>query len=86
MTEIGPTWFPNTIVGHDDVVSVFPDSVLELHTTRSWDFIQEAGAEPGTVSYHPRPTTTSDDVIIGIIDTGTISSFISNERDTMVVV
>ncbi|XP_050386974.1 CO(2)-response secreted protease-like [Argentina anserina] len=56
--------------GHDDVVSIFPDSKLELHTTRSWDFIQEAGSGLGRVSYHPRPTTSSDDVIIGIIDTG----------------
>ncbi|XP_004308189.1 PREDICTED: CO(2)-response secreted protease-like [Fragaria vesca subsp. vesca] len=60
----------SALSGHADVVSIFPDSILELHTTRSWDFIQEAGAEPGGVSYHPRPTTTSDDVIIGVIDTG----------------
>ncbi|KAL6125436.1 hypothetical protein ACLB2K_073494 [Fragaria x ananassa] len=59
----------SALSGHADVVSIFPDSILELHTTRSWDFIQEAGAEPGGVSYHPRPTTTSDDVIIGVIDT-----------------
>lgn len=59
-------------VGHDDIVSVFPDSILELHTTRSWEFIQEVAVE--SVSgrrYQPRPTTrSSDDVIIGMIDTG----------------
>ncbi|XP_061997957.1 CO(2)-response secreted protease-like [Rosa rugosa] len=60
----------SVLSGHDDIVSIFPDSILELHTTRSWDFIQEAAAESGRVSYRARPTTTSDDVIIGMIDTG----------------
>ncbi|BBG96702.1 Subtilisin-like serine endopeptidase family protein, partial [Prunus dulcis] len=33
--------------GHDDVVSIFPDSILELHTTRSWDFLEaESGRLP----------------------------------------
>lgn len=59
-------------VGHDDIVSVFPDSILELHTTRSWDFIQEVAVESVLGRrYQPRPTTrSSDDVIIGMIDTG----------------
>ncbi|KAK2634531.1 hypothetical protein Ddye_029323 [Dipteronia dyeriana] len=54
-----------------EVVSVFPDPILKLHTTRSWDFLEPP----------PHPTTTSsstthhnhlstEDVIIGIIDTG----------------
>lgn len=46
------------------VVSVFPDPVLQLHTTRSWDFLQsESGlAEPSF--------TVTGDSIIGMIDTG----------------
>lgn len=46
------------------VVSVFPDPVLELHTTRSWDFLQtESGLSAPTY-------TTTGDSIIGMIDTG----------------
>lgn len=46
------------------VVSVFPDPLLQLHTTRSWDFLQ---SESGTEA--PSYTTTGDS-IIGMIDTG----------------
>ncbi|PRQ55932.1 putative tripeptidyl-peptidase II [Rosa chinensis] len=60
----------SVLSGHDGIVSIFPDSILELHTTRSWDFLQEAAAESGRVSHRARPTTSSDDVIIGMIDTG----------------
>lgn len=46
------------------VVSVFPDPVLQLHTTRSWDFLQtESGLSAPTY-------TTTGDSIIGMIDTG----------------
>ncbi|KAK4796552.1 hypothetical protein SAY86_028878 [Trapa natans] len=51
---------------HDNVVSVFPDPILHLHTTRSWDFL-EVGSSERTRRRYLRP---SNDVIIGIIDTG----------------
>ncbi|KAF5962080.1 hypothetical protein HYC85_003289 [Camellia sinensis] len=52
--------------GHDEVVSVFPDPILQLHTTRSWDFLE---SESGIPSSHKYQHITSD-VIIGVIDTG----------------
>lgn len=55
--------------GHDGVVSVFPDPILQLHTTRSWDFLDsDLGMKPlGTLITHPHSST---DIIIGLIDTG----------------
>ncbi|XP_044461856.1 CO(2)-response secreted protease-like isoform X2 [Mangifera indica] len=55
----------------EGIVSVFPDRVLQLHTTRSWDFLEEAAAQPSistwaSYNYHKH----SSDVIIGVIDTG----------------
>eukprot|EP01018_Ginkgo_biloba_P039188 Gb_34020 [translate_table: standard] len=46
------------------IVSVFPDPLIKLHTTHSWDFLQ---AESGVTapSY-----TSSGDTIIGLLDTG----------------
>lgn len=52
--------------GYDNVVSVFRDHILQLHTTRSWDFLD---AESGIGSPRLR-SKASNDVIIGIIDTG----------------
>ncbi|KAF6164029.1 hypothetical protein GIB67_028733 [Kingdonia uniflora] len=55
------------------VVSVFEDPVLELHTTRSWDFLQY---QTDTVGGSRRGRTESNspsegaDSIIGILDTG----------------
>ncbi|KAH6794314.1 hypothetical protein C2S52_004791 [Perilla frutescens var. hirtella] len=54
--------------GHDEVVSVFRDPVLHLHTTRSWDFLEAVDARMHR-SRHPHKQK-SVDVIIGIIDTG----------------
>ncbi|PON69884.1 Subtilase [Trema orientale] len=56
---------------HSEVVSVFPDTMLQLHTTRSWDFLEGKAGRllPWTTNKH-----LSDDVIIGIIDTGLLSS------------
>ncbi|TKY75266.1 CO(2)-response secreted protease [Spatholobus suberectus] len=53
------------------VVSVFPDSVLKLHTTRSWDFLKyqthvKIDTKPNTVSN----SSSSSDIVIGILDTG----------------
>ncbi|XP_059633028.1 CO(2)-response secreted protease-like [Cornus florida] len=54
------------------VVSVFPDPVLQLHTTRSWDFLKyqtsveiDSGPSPDSVSL-----SQGKDTIIGIVDTG----------------
>ncbi|KAK6119197.1 hypothetical protein DH2020_047071 [Rehmannia glutinosa] len=58
----------STLSGHDEVVSVFPDPILKLHTTRSWDFL-EAAADSKFRSKYP-VVQNSADVIIGIIDTG----------------
>ena len=46
----------------DGVVSVLPNSMLELHTTRSWDFM-------GFTQSHVRDSL-GGDVIIGLLDTG----------------
>ncbi|KAJ4720461.1 Subtilisin-like protease [Melia azedarach] len=63
--------------GLDEIVSVFPDPILQLHTTRSWDFLEaEAAAKVKptrstswssiTHKYHNQ----SSDIIIGVIDSG----------------
>ncbi|KAL5991679.1 hypothetical protein ACLOJK_012588 [Asimina triloba] len=44
------------------VVSVFPNNVKQLHTTRSWDFMG--------FSRNMRRSTIESDVIIGMVDTG----------------
>ncbi|CAK7346143.1 unnamed protein product [Dovyalis caffra] len=61
-----------SIAKNPGVVSVFPDSVYQLHTTRSWDFLKY-----GTdvkIDLSPNSDTNSSsrgqDVIIGILDTG----------------
>ncbi|KAK6934037.1 Peptidase S8 propeptide/proteinase inhibitor I9 [Dillenia turbinata] len=55
----------STLSGHEKIISVFPDPMLKLHTTRSWDFLaQESGFRS---SGFPHAVTT--DVIIGVIDT-----------------
>ncbi|KAF3433601.1 hypothetical protein FNV43_RR24703 [Rhamnella rubrinervis] len=46
----------------EGVVSVFPNQKLELHTTKSWDFI----GFPQNV----KRSTVESDVIIGVFDTG----------------
>ncbi|XVF63650.1 hypothetical protein PTKIN_Ptkin09bG0103700 [Pterospermum kingtungense] len=61
-----------SIAERPGVVSVFPDPVLELHTTRSWDFLKyqtsvEIESNPNSDS---NSTSQDSDVIIGILDTG----------------
>ncbi|KAI4312106.1 hypothetical protein MLD38_036958 [Melastoma candidum] len=46
----------------DGVVSVFPNRMHKLHTTRSWDFIG--------FSNHVQRATKESDIIVGILDTG----------------
>ncbi|XP_061359287.1 CO(2)-response secreted protease [Gastrolobium bilobum] len=61
----------NSIAQEPGVVSVFPDTILKLHTTRSWDFLEyqthvKIDTDPNTVSN----SSTSSDIVIGILDTG----------------
>ncbi|XP_008800183.2 CO(2)-response secreted protease-like [Phoenix dactylifera] len=53
------------------VVSVFVDPIYQLHTTRSWDFLQQTMVEtdPNPDS-DPASSTQASDTIIGILDTG----------------
>lgn len=46
----------------EEVVSVLPNSMLKLHTTRSWDFM-------GFNQSHVRDSH-GGDVIVGLLDTG----------------
>ncbi|KAL5718967.1 hypothetical protein ACHQM5_011813 [Ranunculus cassubicifolius] len=57
----------SVLSGHEEIISVFPDPTLQLHTTRSWDFLK---AESGVGLNYRYPSTSSNDVIIGVIDTG----------------
>lgn len=54
------------------VVSVFPDPLLQLHTTHSWDFLKYQTALE--IDSHPNSDSNSSsvgsDTIIGILDTG----------------
>ncbi|XP_020185455.1 CO(2)-response secreted protease isoform X1 [Aegilops tauschii subsp. strangulata] len=51
---------------HERVVSVFRDRALQLHTTRSWDFLDtQSGLRTDRLGRRA-----SGDVIIGVIDTG----------------
>ena len=62
------------------VVSVFPDPILKLHTTRSWDFLKyQTGVEtdfrPST--YNVTNSHAASDIIIGVLDTGSKQTSIS---------
>ncbi|XP_030489278.2 CO(2)-response secreted protease isoform X1 [Cannabis sativa] len=57
----------SVLSGDSEVVSVFPDTMLQLHTTRSWDFLEGKAARQSTWASHKH---LSDDVIVGLIDTG----------------
>lgn len=53
----------NGLVGMQGVVSVFLDEIIQLHTTRSWDFM-------GLKSTSSRKTTIESNIVVGLIDTG----------------
>ncbi|XP_027353718.1 CO(2)-response secreted protease-like [Abrus precatorius] len=58
----------SALSGHPGVVSVFPDPVLEMHTTRSWDFLEsDLGMKPRATLTHLHSST---DIIVAVIDTG----------------
>jgi hypothetical protein len=65
------------------VVSVFADPVYQLHTTRSWDFLQQAAVKidaaarrraarkaAGDPSSSSSPAAATADTIIGLLDSG----------------
>ncbi|PHT30762.1 hypothetical protein CQW23_29682 [Capsicum baccatum] len=58
---------------HPGVVSVFPDPVFQLHTTRSWDFLRDQYNLLYDIPYSSGLNSTSSNgagTIIGIFDTG----------------
>ncbi|XP_057794888.1 CO(2)-response secreted protease-like [Salvia miltiorrhiza] len=58
-----------SIAEREGVISVFPDPLLQLHTTRSWDFLKYQT----DLKIDSAPTSSSspgDDTIVGILDTG----------------
>ena len=55
--------FEQKHAGMEGVVSVFPSRTLQLHTTRSWNFM-------GFTEDIKRNQAVESDVIIGVIDTG----------------
>ncbi|KAK8678360.1 hypothetical protein V6N13_143864 [Hibiscus sabdariffa] len=64
----------HSIAESPGVVSVFPDPVLQLHTTRSWDFLKyetsvTIESNPSSDS-NPTYHDSESEAIIGIIDTG----------------
>ncbi|KAK4481402.1 hypothetical protein RD792_012292 [Penstemon davidsonii] len=58
-----------SIAKRPGVVSVFPDPILQLQTTRSWDF-QSALATGYSPSSLPYSSPTGSDTIIGFLDSG----------------
>ncbi|XP_057516100.1 CO(2)-response secreted protease [Amaranthus tricolor] len=50
------------------VVSVFPDPMLQLHTTRSWDFLKYGTSL--LIDSTPVLASQGSDTIVGILDTG----------------
>lgn len=52
----------------DEVVSVFRSRTLQLHTTRSWDFM---GLSYGSGGSTPIQYKYGDDITVGVFDTGT---------------
>ncbi|KAI3912560.1 hypothetical protein MKW92_018821 [Papaver armeniacum] len=51
----------------DEILSIFPDTELNLHTTRSWDFLESSSGMARVQRLYPNG---SNDVIIGVIDSG----------------
>ncbi|KAK8611350.1 hypothetical protein V6N13_131404 [Hibiscus sabdariffa] len=57
--------------GREGIVSVFEDPILQLHTTRSWDFLDgKSNPKLKGGSYPYPPHKSNYDVIIGMIDGG----------------
>jgi len=56
------------------VLSVFPDQMLQLHTTRSWDFLVQESYQRDTyfteMNYEQESEMHEGDTIIGFLDSG----------------
>ena len=55
------------------VVSVYPDTQVELHTTRSWDFLKyqtSVKIDSKSNTGNESSSSVGSDTIIGILDTG----------------
>lgn len=61
-----------SFVDDDRVISVFPNTKLKLHTTRSWDFL---GLPENT---NKRNSRIESNIIVGVLDTGWSRDFIVN--------
>ncbi|KAM3397750.1 hypothetical protein P3S68_001263 [Capsicum galapagoense] len=61
-----------SIAQHPGVVSVFPNPVFQLHTTRSWDFLRDQYDLLHDIPYSSGWNSTSNgaDTIIGVFDSG----------------
>lgn len=60
-----------SISKREGVVSVFPDPILQLHTTRSWEFLSlQDQVKVDSSSSSPSSTSGGADTIVGILDTG----------------
>ncbi|RHN71161.1 putative tripeptidyl-peptidase II [Medicago truncatula] len=59
----------NSIAQQPGVVSVFPDPILKLHTTRSWDFL-EMQTYAKLENMFSKSSPSSSDIVIGMLDTG----------------
>ncbi|CAI9112075.1 OLC1v1012450C1 [Oldenlandia corymbosa var. corymbosa] len=73
-----------SIARRPEVVSVFPDQIHRIHTTRSWDFLKEQSVVGLKTSQIPTSNISSvsgEDVIIGVFDTGatTIDRFFESD-------
>ncbi|KAI3863945.1 hypothetical protein MKW98_031537 [Papaver atlanticum] len=51
----------------DEILSIFPDTELDLQTTRSWDFLESSSGMARNERLYPNG---SNDIIIGVIDSG----------------
>ncbi|CAO2833094.1 unnamed protein product [Amaranthus hypochondriacus] len=56
--------------GNEEVISVFRDPSMKLHTTRSWDFLEQQSRMDLGSKFQYHHALASTDVIIGMIDTG----------------
>ncbi|KAI5642399.1 hypothetical protein M9H77_00613 [Catharanthus roseus] len=59
-----------SIAERPGVVSVFPDLILKLQTTRSWDFISQMDRQTKGLNPISNPSSHGADTIIGIFDSG----------------
>ncbi|KAI5402782.1 CO(2)-response secreted protease [Lathyrus oleraceus] len=60
----------NSIAQQPGVVSVFPDPILKLHTTRSWDFLESQTQIIINKKLSSSSPGSSSDIVIGMLDSG----------------